>query len=343
MYIAIRCLRRITTGKLHVKICALCLSAICAIQSLVLANVANATGPTETSGSQSTSIPSPAAIALPNGSEVAQDVNSPEFVPRSTSRVSLFSDVYVLGNPKGVALFFGGLYRRDYSLGPSLLTQGLYVLGGASAGVNPAYSQAKLFVESVPLAILQLRAQFDVYGFYGTNGALASFPSADARFGNQQLANVAASERSGIGYRGQLSPTLRAKLGRVILRNQTDISYYRLSNEPGYYLASEDDTLVKQSDWVLADRAAMLAVVAQGIGDEILLLGPAYEWTHAVGTGVTRQRAELLLFWVPNENWQGFSRPRVISMAGINLEDRNRKWQPFGLLGLGLDWDVASD
>ncbi len=268
--------------------------------------------------------------------------NGEERAPESHSRVTLATDLYVRGNPEGVMLLTGPIYRHTYSLGSGVLLRDLYIQAGGFVGANPAYGQAAAFVEWVPIAPLQLKAQVDGFGFFGANGARLAFPSADSPYGRDEQSDLRGAEESGIGRRALLSATLRAKLGPVILRNQFDAARYRMADEPGYYLEWEYDTLVAEKDWIFFDRAAAMGVFWAGEGDEILLLGPGYEWTHAHGAGITRHRAELLFYYEPATRWAGFDRPRIFAVAGVNLKDRNREHQPFAVVGVGADFDLWS-
>lgn len=263
-------------------------------------------------------------------------------IAASFSRLSLVSDIYVRVNPEGVMLFAGPVYHHGYSLGSHVLLRNLYIRGGLLLGTNPAYGQASAFVEAVPVALLQLKAQVDGFGFYGANGALLRFPNADSRFGRSEQQDLRGQETTGTGYRVLLTPVLRARVGAMVARNQTDVAYYQLATERGYYLEWEYDTLLKNRDWVVANRAALLGVLWEGQEDESLLLGPAHEVTHAVGTDITRHRLELMVYFEPATRWLGLDRPRLFGLTGVNLSDRNREHQPFLLLGAGADFDVWS-
>jgi hypothetical protein len=248
-------------------------------------------------------------------------------------------DLYARAAPSGVMLLVGALRRWNESDADSLLLRGRYVQVGAAAGTSPAYAQAGVFGEWVPLAPLQLRAQYDAFGFYGAYGALLRFPSASARFGSSDIAARSGTEQTGVGHRLMATPILRARAGPLLFRNQTDLAWYRLSGRDGWYYESEYDTLVAASDLVVSNRLDALVRLWEGAGDAILLAGPAYEVTHAGKANITRQRVEGVVFWSPAERLGPLARPRLLGMFGVNLVDRNRKGEAFVAAGAGADFD----
>ncbi|OFX19551.1 MAG: hypothetical protein A2V77_10230 [Anaeromyxobacter sp. RBG_16_69_14] len=256
------------------------------------------------------------------------------------TRTTVSADAFARAAPDGAMLVTGVLRRRGVEDGDSALLRGRYLEFGASVGVNPAYSQAAARVEWVPLAPLQLRVQYDLYGFFGANGALLRFPSASSRFGAPEIDAAGGSEESGLGHRLLLSPVLRARVGPIVMRSQTDLAWFALSSSAGWFYEWEYDTLVARRDLVVSNRSTLLFEIWRGTGEATLLAGPGYEVTHATRANITRQRAEGVLFWSPTDELGFLARPRLFAMAGVNVVDRNRRGDPFAVVGLGADLDL---
>ncbi len=244
--------------------------------------------------------------------------------------------------PPGVMVFAGGALRWPQDDGPSLLTRGRYAQFGATLGVNPAYAQGSLAAEWVPVAPLQLRLQYDALAFFGVNGALLRFPSRDSKFGREEFDALRGEEQTGMGHRMMFSPVVRARIGRVIVRNQTDLDWYLLSRSSGWYYEWEYDTLLAENDWLVANRTALMVELWRGGGDATLLVGPMYDVTRAGAARIVRQRLGASAYWAPAARWLGFHRPRVYALAGVNLSDRNREGEPFAVLGFGGDLDIGA-
>jgi hypothetical protein len=249
-------------------------------------------------------------------------------------------DAFARAAPDGAMLVTGVLRRWGVEDGDSALLRGRYLEFGASLGVNPAYTQAAARVEWVPIAPLQLRLQYDLYGFFGANGALLRFPSASSRFGAPEIDAAGGSEKGGLGQRLLLSPVLRARVGPIVLRSQTDLAWFALSSSPGWFYEWEYDTLVARRDLVVSNRSTVFFELWHGAGEAMLLAGPGYEVTHAARAGITRQRAEGVLFWSPADRLGFLARPRLFAMGGVNVVDRNRRGDPFAVVGVGVDLDL---
>jgi hypothetical protein len=244
-------------------------------------------------------------------------------------------------NPDGAQLVLGA-YRRwisEFHKVEAIPTS--YLQAGTMLALNPAYAQASLYGEWTPAIFAQLKLQYDLYGFFGDNGALLSFPSAGARFGDDEIDALEGQEESGLGHRVLFQPTLRGKLGPLFLRNQTDVAFYWFDARNRYAFEREYDTLLRKTgDFLVANRSHLLFQAWRGAGETILLAGPFYDVTHAVDAGLTRQRVGGALYWLPVENLWLFSHPRLYGEFGYNMQDRNRDNQFFAVFGAGFDYDL---
>jgi hypothetical protein len=271
------------------------------------------------------------AVALAAGPVVAR---------AAEETTTLSADAAGRYGPAGMTLVVGGARRWTEADGASALERGRYAEVGASVGINPAWTQGSLAAEWVPFAILQLKLGYDLFGFFGANGSLLRLPSKDSKFGKEELNALAGSEGAGIGHRVTFSPVLRARLGPVVLRNETDLERYALSAAPGWYYESENDTVVARSDWVVVNRSILFANLSEGPSGTTLLVGPMYDVTRSGAAAVARQRVGAALYLARAVRKLGFDRMRLYAIGGVNLSDRNRTGEPFAALGLGGDLDV---
>ena len=215
-----------------------------------------------------------------------------------------------------------------------------YAQAGAGLGITPAYARATAYGEWGPAAFATIHLEYNFYSFFGASGGLLSFPSAESKFGDTQLDELKGKEETGTGHRILLQPTLYAMAGPVIIMNQTDLAYFRFNGDGPYFLDWEYEMLVKDGDYVLANRTMFLIPAWKGTGQAQLLTGPFYEITHAHDADLTRQRAGWFENWVPfNELW-GMQRPRIYSMAAYDIQDPNRKGELYLVLGFGMDFDL---
>lgn len=257
-----------------------------------------------------------------------------------TRPITVHADLVTRLNPAGLMLTVGGF--RDWLTVRDRAADRVssYLRGGLMAGINPAYGQASAYVEWMPALFATLRLQSDLYGFLGTNGALLSFPEGDARFGADEIDALAGREERGVGRRFLVQPTIRAKAGPLIIRNQTDLARYRFDGKGPFFYEGEYDTLLKDGDVLLANRTDVLYAGWQRGKGAILLFGPFYEVTRADAADLTRQRLGAELFWIAADSLWSLDRPRIYSQAGVYRRDRNRQDEGFLALGCGFDLDL---
>lgn len=246
------------------------------------------------------------------------------------------ADLAGRANPAGVILITG--FYRKWS-GPLDRTYGIpasHRQCGVMLGLSPAGAQGSLYGEWKPALFMQARLQYDQYRYFGANGSLLSFPAASAPFGRDELKALKGEEKGGWGRRIILQPVFTAKAGRVIIRNATDLAYYRFDGAGPYFYESEYDTLLKDGDTVADNTTAFL--LDAGSGAAALLAGPFYQITHAGRADITRQRLGIQGYWSPAGKKGPFSALRAYGRLGLNLQDRNRDGQLFFTAGMGVDF-----
>ncbi len=248
------------------------------------------------------------------------------------------ADMVASVNPEGIMLILGGFRRWS---GPLDQVYGIPSSSnkfGFTLGVSPAYAKASAYDEWQPAIFAQVRLQYDLYRFFGENGALLSFPSAESKFGKHEVDALSGKEETGCGQRVLLQPVLTAKAGPVIIRNTTDLAYYRFNGRGPYFLEWEHDTLLKDGDFVINNRTDFLVAPVKGSRSDALLAGPFYEYTHGQHADITRHRAGVQVYWTRAEPIWSFNKPRAYAQIGMNLRDRNRDNEAFFAAGLGFDF-----
>lgn len=257
---------------------------------------------------------------------------------RGAAKTVFHADIVTRMNPDGIMLMAGGYRRWSGPVDEKYGIPSTYSQLGLVAGVNPAYAQASAYGEWQPAIFARIRFQYDLYRFFGENGALLSFPSADAKFGKHEVDALKGREESGWGQRVMVQPIFTAKAGPVIIRNATDLAYYRFDGKGPYFYEWEYDTLLKNGDYLIDNATAFLLEAWKGAGSAMLLVGPFYEITNSGRADITRQRTGVQAFWSPAESIGSFRNPRIYGRLGANLQDRNRDNEMFLIAGLGFDF-----
>lgn len=255
----------------------------------------------------------------------------------------LEADMEGQSKPAGFDVSIGPWYRYRYHNDASPLWDGLYVQGGGVLSLNPAYGQLGVYLEWLPVAILQLRAQVDRFSYFGHDGSLLSYSSSSEPYGESDLKRRRGQEISGTASRLMLQPTLRGEYGRFVVENQVSYAFYRFNQYAPYFWDQEYDTLLKQHDRLFVNDLFMLYDFAPADRNERLLVGPGFELVHALGADLTRKRVGLSCYFEPlprKSIFGGISHPRYYFQAGVNVRDPNHQGQFYLVGGVGMDLDL---
>jgi hypothetical protein len=257
------------------------------------------------------------------------------------SGTTLYYDMFLRANPDGAALRLGAYRRWGYADGDNPDKKSSYLQSGLSLALSPSFGQVGVHVEWMPALFVIARLQYDHYRFFGQYGALLSFPSADSPFGDDVLEAREGDEESSYGHRIMFRPVLRAKLGRFLLVNETDLAYLLTEGDGPYFRETQYDTLIEDRDVVIDNKAMCLFEIWKSDGPAPLYAGPYYGVTHAAGANITRHRVGVIASLVPADGLWFLGRPKVYSVLGYNVEDRNRKGEIFFLFHVGFAIDLG--
>lgn len=247
-------------------------------------------------------------------------------------------DTVGLYNPLGISLSAKGYYRRVYHRDDSPLWDGLYWQAGAQAAVNPAYERGGFHVEWLPIAVLQMRAQYDRYYFTGSHGSLLAFANKNDAFGDDEIKARSGQEQSGYGDRYLFNLTLRAKFGNIIMRNVTDTARYEFPGEGPYYLEREYEILMATTDYVFSDQFYVLFEKRDGLGGT-RYVGPYYDYVKVRETGLVRERLGVSFYREYGGALGFLQKPRWYVQSGVYLRERNRRHEAYLIIGVGGDVD----
>jgi len=244
-------------------------------------------------------------------------------------------DVVSLLNPAGFS-FTAKAYRRQvYRHDKSLLWDGLYYQAGAQVRITPAFSRAGLQIEWMPIAIMQLRAEYDRLYFSGKYGSLLSFTSSDELFGDDELDAKEGEEVSTYGTRTAVQITLRAKFENAIFRNVTDFIQYKFPGNGPYYLEREYELLMATNDEVLSNQLYLLFENKSETGSSYL--GPYHDYVHADKSNLIRERIGVTWLQQYKKTLASLHNPRWYLQSGVYIQDPNREDEFYILVGLGGD------
>lgn len=260
--------------------------------------------------------------------------------PHIGRRVFLSGDLIATYNPLGLALFANLIDRRVYDVDKDLGIEWSYLQTSVGCMVSPAYGQVSMNIEWQPAAVLQLRADYTAFGFFGTQGGLHGFDSANVGYDVDRDDSLPGHDEATLGHRGLFRPVLAAQVGPVILRNQLDLAVYSVDTSSSHFYEMEYDFLLARTDLLVFNQTQLLLEAWRVPREAMLLVGGIYDVARSLESDIRRQRAGAAVVLQPKDPWGPLDRFRVYLMAGWILEDRNRENEPFLILGVGTDKDL---
>lgn len=249
-------------------------------------------------------------------------------------------------NPRAAGAFVGLRRHWVYHHDERRLFDGLWLDVGTewvlSASIRPG-----VFVEWLPIKILKLKLQYEVWGWLGVQTGLGHglvFADARAPFDPDTLKARQGEERPGFGQRLTLLPTLQLKLWRIIAFSTAELAAWYVHGDGGYWLEPINDNLVKRGaiDGVFKNTAFLLFQV-YGEGDALVLVGVQDEYVHSFSAGLSRHRLGLVMSVTPFAELWGVNRPTLLGLLGVNLEDENRRHGLYAAVAIRLEMDFLKD
>ena len=249
-------------------------------------------------------------------------------------------DVAIGDNPATLGLLAETRYRHIYRRDISPLWDGLYSQGGFQLSVTPAFGRIGAHIEWLPIAMFQLRLQYDHYHFFGQHGSLLTYGSGNEAFGDDEIKGRKGEEITGTGDRILFQPILQMKFGPYIVRDRIDYAAYSFSGDGPFYHEWEYDTLLTTNDHLFVNQLMLYYELIPKSDGEHLLFGPFHEYVRASNAKLVRTRVGANLYYAPAVKCLGFNQPRIWAQAGWNLKDRNRDDEIFFVIGVGADFSL---
>lgn len=280
--------------------------------------------------------PDPALISLRTETGSSDRSDDPS---KPGGRYRIFGGLYGRMNAKGVALIGGANYRNVYDYDRKHDTASAYWQTGIDCALSPAHGQIGPYVEWQPWIMTIFRLQYDYSRFFGAYGGIFSFSTGQDNFGDNILNNRDDEEKAN-GHRFLFQPTLQGKMGKVYLRNQSEIAYYLYSGNGPYFRDVVYNTLLQNHDYLFVNRTHVMYEVRKFSDKSMFLMGPFYEVVRADSAQITQQRTGAQLYLVPGKDPSVKWKPKAALQIGYHLEDPSRQGQLFMTFGLVFELDL---
>jgi hypothetical protein len=209
---------------------------------------------------------------------------------------------------------------------------------------NPANWSARVSAEVEPIAVFQLRAAYDVRGFFGVLGAVLSSTSPDQDITDAAITASTARDEDYPGVVQSLSvePTLQVAFGPIGIRNTFTWSYGTWNARAGDLFVYDPgpDLLVPASGVTLTNSATVVYL------GERFMAGALYQWLNPLGVpGNQAHRVGVIGSFTffdrgpVDPGW--FNKPTVLAIALFHPQHRGRAgWFPTLIAAFSTETDL---
>lgn len=237
------------------------------------------------------------------------------------------SELGIRAIPIGLQLATDAGYRVGLSDSDSLLLDGTYLEPGVTTTITPSNFWGGVYMEALPIALLQLRASAEFLGYFGNFGYL-HLPR-DEDQSDWTLDALDETEEMGLGqsatgvkFSGEA--TLRAKVGGVVALVPFEITRVQMDVDQAYYESSFDWLLEPTDTFWLVKPTLGYAFSFEKL-DSWLLTGLRWEHSETFEQGFSRDLGTLLALWkLPGKWWPG-KEMQLAMLGGAWINHPNRE------------------
>jgi len=231
---------------------------------------------------------------------------------------------------EGAADTFELHYRYYYTDTDSIISKNNYFGFGLSDTLSPATNSVGAFIEVEPIAVFNLRIQYDYLQYFGQFTAMLLFPQSDSDFSDDRLDDLQGDNEAvwATGTRFSIEPTFQVMYKRFVALNTARFQWYDINKDDYFYNPSED-TLMYNEEYIFVNDAVAGIAVWKKSDDEMIILGPRHVYTWVDETNRERQELSGVLVWMMSKKRWIMEKPMLMCAAGGYLVDRYREKDVF--------------
>jgi hypothetical protein len=239
-------------------------------------------------------------------------------------------------NPVGVQNVIEVSWSHALSRSRKPLLSDAHLSFGVGSRLTPAYARGGAWVEVAPLSVFELRAGVEPVAYFGTFHSLLPFASYGDAFDDATRKARPGAER-GTGARLYAAPTVKAKLGRLLVRSRADLEWWKASAPGPYFYEPFRDTLLRASgDTLVASETVLLWSLGDG-NSRKLLVGPVHDLTLVLDAPQNRrQDVGVMGILSLGARRLGLQDPVLFVKAVRYIEEPNRQGQIAAQMALGF-------
>lgn len=239
-----------------------------------------------------------------------------------------FRGAPTLGASQGFDLNF----RYYYSDSDSMLFKNNFVGGGIGDAVSPATNASYGFIEVEPIAVFNLKVQYEYLQYFGAFSAMFLFPDGNADYSDERLKDMQDNDKAvwGTGTHLSVKPTFQAMYKRIVLMDTLSFDWYDLNKDHDLFFYMPDEDLLSQTkDYIFSNSAIGGVIVWKKSDEKMMILGSRHVYYRIESTGRERQELDGVLVWMMGEKVWIMEKPMLMAAVGGYLDDRYREQDIF--------------
>ena len=200
---------------------------------------------------------------------------------------------------------------------------------GFTNHVSPAFVRVGGWAAWTPLSVLELRAGVEPVYYFGIVGSLIGFQSQHAIFDEDARRARRPHAVSGMGARYHVSPTVRARVGRVVASGTLDLERWDVDGPNAFFYEPMRDTLLASHGDSLWRTSSVVLLESAGDAGRKLLAGVHHEFMRVRrAPGNDMHRLGPLAVWTLADRRFGVRQPTLIVNLYYYLEDPYKRHEP---------------
>jgi hypothetical protein len=256
------------------------------------------------------------------------------------------SDVGLRIIPIGLNVLSDTGYRISLFDSDSQLLRKTYLEGGLVTGVSPAFVWAGGYVEALPIAVLQLRAQAKYMRYLGFQGflyvpdpAASSSPAGGDSWDLGTIRDVMSegggTVANGLMFEGRATP--RIKVGNVAFFAETRLTHIRMEVNDRYY-EPYFDLMLNPTDTFFMTRPTLAYVWGEDPSRTYVLTGIRWEYTKVFGVDYSRSMPVAVVSWKLPDEWIGVGSTSIAGVGGFFFDHPNRQGTPYFAIQYSMEF-----
>ncbi|UCD85112.1 MAG: hypothetical protein JSU92_02675 [Deltaproteobacteria bacterium] len=242
------------------------------------------------------------------------------------SRLLLTNQIKGRAIPEGVSDTIELNYRYYYSGSDSILFQNNHLGIGFAESISPATNSVGGFIEIEPVAVFNLRIQYEYIQYFGVLTAILTFPDKDSDYSDDILDERKENGDAewATGSHISILPTFQIKIGRFVALDMLSFEWWEIDKN-NYFYEPSNDTLMKTSDYFFTN--ATIAGLELWSRDEntMMILGTRYTHFRVESADKIRKQLDGIMIWMMGEKRWWMEKPVLVTVAGGILEDKYRE------------------